>query len=76
MRTELEMVEGKIDPNDINETNIDKLPKVVKDERINSLVDEYYALNFEDIIADGLKTKYKVTILIKYFYFVSLSILK
>jgi len=34
----------------------------VDDEELKKLVDEYYALDFEDIISGGIKTKFKVFI--------------
>ena len=36
-----------------------KLKSIVNDDLINKLVDEYYSLDFEDIIAGGIKTKFK-----------------
>ena len=55
-------VKGKIDidKDQIDYSNINKLPELLNDQRINELVDEYYVLDFEDIVADGFKTKYKL----------------
>jgi len=43
-----------------------KLKNIVDDEELKKLVDEYYALDFEDIIAGGIKTKFKVIFIIIY----------
>lgn len=37
-----------------------KLKNLVDDEELKKLVDEYYGLDFEDIIAGGIKTRFKV----------------
>lgn len=36
------------------------LKNEVDDEELRKLVDEYYGVDFEDIIAGGIKTKFKV----------------
>lgn len=57
LRKNYTLVEGEIfdyenlEPNAIK----DKVP----DEELKKLVDEYYQLDFEDVIAGGLKTRFK-----------------
>lgn len=48
------------DLEEIAEKNPHKLKKLVDDEAIKKLVDEYYSLDFEDIIGGTLKTRFKV----------------
>lgn len=45
---------------EIAKKNPHKLKDFVQDEEIQKLVDEYYGLDFEDIIAGNIKTKFKV----------------
>ena len=45
---------------DVAEKAPHKLKKLVDDEELKKLVDEYYGLDFEDIIAGGIKTRFKV----------------
>lgn len=49
---------SKIDVEEILENDPSKLKEVVNDEIINKLVNEYYSLDFEDVIAGGLKTRF------------------
>jgi hypothetical protein len=40
--------------------DLEKLKEMHNDEELNSLIDSYYQLDFEDIIAGGIKTRFKV----------------
>ena len=37
-----------------------KLKEMYDDQELHNLIDSYYALDFEDVISGGLKTRFKV----------------
>lgn len=55
--------EIKPEENDLEKAALENpslLKGKVMDDELKKLVDEYYSLDFEDIIAGGIKTKFKV----------------
>jgi len=44
-----------------------KLTKHVDDREIQKLVDQYYSLDFEDVISGGIKTRFKVIIIFNFY---------
>lgn len=48
-----------VDVEEMLDKNPLALKKKIDDKEIQKLVDEYYDLDFEDVIAGGIKTKYK-----------------
>ena len=55
-----EHIEAKmLDMEELLEKNPGKLKEQVQDTELQKLVDEYYDLDFEDVIAGGIKTKFK-----------------
>ena len=49
----------EIDMDEVIEQNPLKFNKLVDDKVLNSLVEEYYNLDFEDLIAGEIKTRFK-----------------
>jgi hypothetical protein len=40
--------------------DLEKVKEIHEDDELNQLIDTYYQLDFEDIIAGGIKTRFKV----------------
>jgi protein KRI1 len=49
----------RVNPTTLLDTNPDRLKEMIGDADIQNLVDEYYNLDFEDVIAGGIKTRFK-----------------
>ncbi|EGR27880.1 zz domain protein [Ichthyophthirius multifiliis] len=55
-----EYVEAKkVNLEELAQNNPAKLKKYVNDEEIQKLVDQYYSVDFEDVITGGIKTRFK-----------------
>ena len=54
------LAKKKIDYEALLDANPTKFKEIINDEEINKLVNQYYGLNFEDVISGGIKTRFPV----------------
>lgn len=54
----------QVDSDQIAKDDLGKLKDMYDDQELHGLIDSYYALDFEDVISGGLKTRFKVYLIL------------